>query len=45
MSYAEDYQRGANDFRAGKPFDPAETVGWEHGFGDAITIQPAEEAA
>lgn len=45
MSYAEDRARGEAAFRAGEPLDPRESVGWEHGYGDAISIEPCDPPA
>lgn len=39
MSYAEDRERGRRAALAGQPFDPRESVGWEHGYGDALVIE------
>ncbi len=42
MNDAEEYAAGAAAFRAGEPFDPAQSYQWRMGFGDAITLAPVK---
>lgn len=40
LNQAEEYAAGIAAFRAGEPFDHAQSYQWRMGFGDAITIAP-----
>ncbi len=41
-TFEEDRAKGEAAFRAGLPLMPGQSPGWEIGYGDAVTIKPAD---